>query len=33
VVTPDGEGRIYVTTAGQVRSALYDVVIANCGTG
>jgi hypothetical protein len=33
VITPDGEGRIYVTTAGPVRSALYDVVIANCGTG
>ncbi len=33
VETPDGNGRIYVTTAGPVRSALYDVVIANCGTG
>ncbi len=33
VVTADGEGRINVTTAGPVRSALYDVVIANCGTG
>lgn len=33
VITADGEGRIYVTTAGPVRSALYDVVIANCATG
>jgi hypothetical protein len=33
VITPDGEGRIDITTAGPVRSALYDVVIAACGTG
>jgi hypothetical protein len=33
VITADGEGRIYVTTADPVRSALYDVVIGNCGSG
>ena len=33
VITADGAGRIYVTTAGPVRSALYDVVIANCQSG
>ena len=33
VITADGAGRIYVTTAGPVRSALYDVVIANCAAG
>ncbi len=33
VITADGEGRIYVATAGPVRSALYDVVIANCAAG
>ena len=32
VITADGAGRIYVTTAGPVRSALYDVVIANCAS-
>jgi hypothetical protein len=33
VITPEGQGRIHITTAGPVRSALYDVVIAACGTG
>lgn len=33
VITPDGAGRIHVAVADAVRSALYDVVIAACGTG
>jgi hypothetical protein len=33
VITADGEGRIFVTTGGPVRSALYDLVIANCAIG